>query len=126
MKIRYLGGEYILFAHSNIIDKIGGLHGVRDINLFLSLIEKPKGRFGGKELYKGIFTKAAVYLEGFARYHVFIDGNKRTAFVIALRFLYINGYELDIPQAEVENFVLDTAVGRNNLKIVSAWLKKYA
>ena len=57
--MRYLKGEDILLIHNEIIEKTGGLHGTKDVGLFLSIVEKPKARFGGKEQYKGVFIKGS-------------------------------------------------------------------
>lgn len=40
---------------------------------------------------------AVALLLGIARNHPFTQGNKRTAFEAADAFLYLNGYELDVP-----------------------------
>ncbi len=118
--------EEILVIHSEIIDKTGGLHGTRDAGLLMSIAEKPKSKFGGKELYKGIFKKAAVYLESLAQYHVFIDGNKRTGAASAARFLFVNGYELIAINKELEDFVLKVVIEKLDLDIIAAWLKKHS
>ena len=122
--MKYLTAEEILVIHSEIIDKTGGLHGTRDAGLLMSIIVKPKSKFGGKELYKGIFKKAAVYLESLVQYHVFTDGNKRTGAVSTARFLFINGYELIAINKELENFVMKIAVEKLELDIIASWLKK--
>ena len=124
--MEYLKAEEILVIHSEIIDKTGGLHGIRDAGLMISITEKPKSKFGGKELYKGIFKKAAVYLESLVSYHVFTDGNKRTGAVSAARFLFINGYKLTATNKELEEFVLKIAVEKLDLEIIAGWLKKHA
>jgi len=122
--MRYLKGEEILAIHSDIIDETGGSHGIRDVGLFLSIIEKPKIQFGGKELYRGIFTKAAAYLEAFARYHVFVDGNKRTAIASATLFLFLNKYEFNATNKQVENFVVRVVVKKLEISHITEWLKK--
>ena len=124
--MKYLSGEEILVIHSEIIDKTGGSHGIRDAGLLISIVEKPKMSFGGKELYQGIFKKAAVYLESLAHYHIFIDGNKRTGFAVAARFLYLNGLDFVAGNKEVENFVLKIAIEKLDLEIIAAWLKKHS
>ena len=121
--MKYLEAQEILILHSEIIDQTSGMHGVRDIGLFLSILEKPKSKFSSKELYKGIFQKAAVYLESIVQYHVFLDGNKRTAAISSARFLYLNGYELVATNRELENFVIQVAIEKLDLKIISVWLK---
>lgn len=124
--MKYLTGDEILAIHSEIIDATGGAHGVRDAGLFVSIIEKPKARFGGKELYKGIFMKTAVYLEAFVNYHVFIDGNKRTGIAAAARFLFLNGLELKATNNEVERFVLKVTTSKLKLNTISFWFKKHS
>ena len=73
--MEYLTPEEILIIHARIIDEIGGLHGVRDIGLLVSLCERPRSAFAGKEFYLGIHRRAAVLMEALAQYHVFVDGN---------------------------------------------------
>src|ERR1700686_1770238 len=123
--MRYLSGEDILVLHARILDATGGAHGVRDAHLLGSLLEKPKMRFGGKELYKGVFRKAATYLEALATYHIFIDGNKRTAFATAARFLFINGYAFTATNGEVERFVLGVALKKHDVSTIAGWLEKH-
>jgi len=124
--MKYLTAEEILVIHSEIIDETGGMHSVRDIGLLMSIAEKPKSRFGGKELYEGVFQKAAIFLESLVQYHVFIDGNKRTGAVSSARFLFINGYELIATNKELENFVMKMAVDKLDLDTISTWLKKHS
>ncbi|MBI2086805.1 MAG: type II toxin-antitoxin system death-on-curing family toxin [Candidatus Zambryskibacteria bacterium] len=124
--MKYLKAEDILVIHSEVIDETGGLHGIRDVSLFLSIIKKSQSRFGGKDLYKGVFKKAAVYLESFVQYHIFLDGNKRTGAISAARFLYVNGYELSATNKDLENFVIQVVVKKLDLNIITAWLKKHS
>lgn len=124
--MRYLGAKELLVIHSEIIDQTGGLHGVGDIHLLQSIIEKPKGHFGGKELYKGIFLKAAVYLQSLVQYHVFLDGNKRTAIGVISRFLFLNGYDLQATNTEVERLILKIATQNIKPLIVASWLEKHS
>jgi death-on-curing protein len=122
--MRYLEAEEVLRLHSDVIEYSGGSHGLRDTHLFASIIEKAKGAFGGQELYVGVFMKAAVYAEAFAQYHVFVDGNKRTAFVTAVRFLETNGYEFIASNDDVVATMLEIATKRMKLPAIAAWLEK--
>lgn len=124
--MKYLTGEEVLVIHSEIIDKTGGLHGIRDTGLFVSILAKPKMTFGGKDLYKGVFEKGATYFESFAKYHVFLDGNKRTGFAASTRFLYINGLELTATNREAEKFTLKIVTKKLDLKTIADWLKKHS
>lgn len=124
--MRYLSGEDILVLHARIIDATGGAHGVRDAHLLASLLEKPRMKFGGKELYRGIFHKAATYLEALVTYHVFIDGNKRTALAVAARFLFINGYAITAKNDQVERFILGVAIKKHDVATITRWLEQHS
>ncbi|MBI2024816.1 MAG: type II toxin-antitoxin system death-on-curing family toxin [Candidatus Harrisonbacteria bacterium] len=124
--MKYLSGEEILVIHSEIIDRTGGSHGIRDAGLLVSIVEKAKMSFGGKELYQGVFNKAAAYLESLARYHIFIDGNKRIGIGASARFLFLNGLELTATNKEVENFVLEVVDKKFDLETIASWFKKHS
>ncbi|OJI06339.1 hypothetical protein BK004_04205 [bacterium CG10_46_32] len=121
--MEYLSGEDILVMHSEIVDATGGTHGIRDTELFISIIERPKASFGGTEMHATVFAKAAVYLESLAQYHVFIDGNKRTALAASARFLFVNGYDLTASNTEVEVFVLRTVEEKLGLEEIADWFE---
>ena len=125
-KAIYLSPTEVLIIHKYILDATNGSHGIRDIGLFISLIERPKIQLSGIEQYPNIFTKAAVYFDSLINYHVFIDGNKRTGVVSTARFLYINGYKLTATNREVEQFAIEIAIKRPGLEIIEAWLKKHS
>lgn len=124
--MRYLTAEELLFIHFELIEGTGGSHGVRDVHLLGSILEKPKMGVGGTELLPTVFDKAAAYLEAIARYHVFVDGNKRTAVTVAARFLYLNGFELAASNRDVEEFTLRVIEKRLEIETVSAWLENHA
>ena len=124
--MHYFTTEEILVVHARIIDKTGGMHGVRDVNLLGSLAERPKMQFGVKELYQTVFDKAAAYFESCAYHHVFTDGNKRTAIAIAARFLFLNGWELSASNTAAEKFVLAAVGKKYPLKKIAEWLRTHS
>src|SRR3546814_11614331 len=67
---------------------------------------------------------AASYAFGIARNHPFVDGNKRTALVVAETFLNLNGWELNADNAEVTALVMELAAGNLNEQDVAAWLRE--
>ncbi|MCH7605210.1 type II toxin-antitoxin system death-on-curing family toxin [Patescibacteria group bacterium] len=124
--MEYVGAQDILVLHARIIAKTGGREGIRDIHLLASLVERPKASFGGKEMFRTVLEKAAVYLESLAKYYVFVDGNKRTALAASARFLFINGYKLTASNTEAENFVLRVAAEKFEIEEIIEWFKKYS
>lgn len=124
--MKYLTVQDILVIHAKIIEATSGAHGVRDINLLMSLAERPKTTVFGEEMYKNLFQKAAVYMESLARYHVFTDGNKRTALGATDRFLFLNGCEFSPSNKEAEEFVLDVVVKKLDIPTIANWLKTHS
>ena len=122
--MKYLKAEEILVIHARVIEETRGTHGVRDVGLLQSAAFRPQTAIGGKEMYKSIFEKAAALFEALARFHVFVDGNKRTAVVSSARFLAINGFELTITNIELEKFVLRAIESRLEVSEIALWLKK--
>ncbi|MCC5639384.1 type II toxin-antitoxin system death-on-curing family toxin [Nostoc sp. CHAB 5844] len=95
--IVWLSEEVIKAIHEEQIAEHGGLPGVRDRNLLLASLDRPKNLFAYGEPTPSIFDLAAAYAFAFAKNHAFIDGNKRVAFLLMAIFLILNGYSLEVP-----------------------------
>lgn len=104
-----LSANDILNIHDVMIELYGGERGIRDYNLFVSSCEAPYQTFDKNELYPTIYDKAARYLESFAGYQVFVDGNKRTGAAVMLTLLSINGIALRISTDEVVDLTMKIA-----------------
>ena len=87
----YLTPQQLLFIHARLITTTGGEHWVRDLGLLQSAMARPQATFDGADLYPDLCQKAAALMASLAQNHPFVDGNKRTALVMALTFLRING-----------------------------------
>lgn len=122
--MHYLTAEDILRIHSAVVDETGGSHGIRDLGALSTLEALPQLRSFGKEMYPGIFLKAAVYARNIIGGHPFVDGNKRTAMAAADVFLQMNGYRIAVPTGGVENFALSVIEKRLSLEDIAEWLKK--
>ncbi|MGI0060097.1 MAG: Fic family protein, partial [Nitrosotalea sp.] len=73
------------------------LRGVEKGGLIKALIEKQNlVIFGSENIYSDIYLKAAVLMEGLIRWHIFTDGNKRTALMSTFIYLYGNKHYLAI------------------------------
>jgi death-on-curing protein len=58
-----------------------------------------------------MFEMAAAYTSGIVRNHPFVDGNKRTGFVVGILFLELNGYRFAASEQEAAQAVLGLASG---------------
>ena len=114
--------EDCLAMHEKLLERFGGLKGIRDEGLLESALNKPRHLFSyGKPT---VFEMAASYAVGIVKNHPFLDGNKRTGFVAAALFIEANGY---LFQATEEEAVLETlalAAGENTEADYAAWLAK--
>jgi death-on-curing protein len=65
---------------------------------------------------------AAAYVAGLVRNHPFVDGNKRTGFVVGVLFLETNGYRFTAQEEDATRSVLDLAAGVLDENGFAAWL----
>jgi death-on-curing protein len=123
---RYVKAEEMLAIHALIVEETGGSHGVREPGLLSSIAHRPQASFGGKDVHPTLFAKAAALCEAIVNYHVFVDGNKRTALAVTARFLDLNGYALSATNKEVERMVLAVAEKKLDEEALAVWLKTHA
>lgn len=104
--MKYLTVKDVLLLHDLAIEKSGGTHGLRDLPLIESAVNRPRASFGGEDLYPGIFAKAGALCHSLIKNHAFVDGNKRTALFAAMTMLELNGYLFECTQEELVDFGL--------------------
>ena len=91
-----------------------GLH-LRDEGLLFSALSRPAASAFGVDAYDSLELKAAALITSVARNHALLDGNKRTAWVLMVAFLNINGWDLEMTQDEKFDLILAVAQGENEL-----------
>jgi death on curing protein len=67
---------------------------------------------------------AAAYGYGIAKSHTFIDGNKRTAFMVMFTFLQANGWRFVVPEPEVVVTMQRVAAGEISETLLADWLRE--
>ncbi len=67
---------------------------------------------------------AALYTAGVVCNHPFVDGNKRTGFVIGVLFLELNGFEFKASEEDAIQAVLSLAAGSLDEVRYGAWLRE--
>jgi death on curing protein len=100
----------------------GGGAGVRDSGLLESALGRPVNRWAYGE--DDPAALAAAYAFGVARNHPFIDGNKRTAWVLARLFLALNGHELRFDPADAIATMLGLAGGELSEEVLADWFRE--
>jgi len=114
--------EFVINVHEILIDKFGGIHGVRDIKLLESAITRPFMTFDQKDLYPSPTEKAAALIESIISNHPFLDGNKRIGYVIMRYFLLENNLDVKANQTEKFEFVIKIAQGQLSYEQIYSWL----
>jgi len=123
-EIKWLLEETVYAIHKRQIAEHGGSDGARDEGLLLSALARPQNLPAYSEETPDIAQLAAALAYGIAKNHPFIDGNKRTALVIARTFLLLNGFSLDASQEEKYLTFLRLAEGSVNEAELAEWIRR--
>jgi death on curing protein len=99
-----------LTLHDRLLALHGGAAGIRDPGLLESALARPRHLVTYKDTLDPV-EMAAAYTAGIVRNHPFLDGNKRTGFVIGVLFLELNGYRFTASEIDATRTVLALAAG---------------
>jgi death-on-curing protein len=83
-----------------LIDRFGGLHGVRDKNAVEAAVFRPQTGY-----YNSLEEEAAALMESLGNNHGFLDGDERIAFTAADVFLRRNGFYIEVEAQEGHEFI---------------------
>ena len=111
--------------HKLVIEMFGGSHGIRDYNALNSALARPFQTFDNKDLYSDTIQKAASLIESILINHPFIDGNKRTGYILLRMFLIQNGVDISATQEEKYEFVIGIASSKIKYEQILDWLQKH-
>lgn len=124
--MKFVDKTSILIIQKKLIERYGGIHGLRDKGALESAANAAENRFNYET--EDLAQLAATYAFHLSQAHAFLDGNKRIAAAVAGVFLEINGARLDVPQDEIIELFLDIAsskLSRENVEEKFAeWLNK--
>jgi death-on-curing protein len=114
-----------LALHDRLLALHGGAVGLRDDGLLKSALARSQQHFAYDES-PDIIDMAAAYTWGIVRNHPFIDGNKRTGFVVGVLFLELNGYRFNASEEDAAQMVLELASGNLDEAGYIAFLRAHA
>jgi death-on-curing protein len=111
-----------LVLHNRLLALHGGAGGLRDVGLLQSALARPQQHYAYAEA-ADIIGMAAAYTAGIVRNHPFLDGNKRTGFVVGILFLELNGYRFVASEEDAAQAVLKLAAGTFDEADYSSFLR---
>lgn len=116
--------EDIIDLHNLLIEKKGGLTGIRDENMLESAINSPFQTFDGQDFYPSPIDKIIRLSYNLATLHTFFDGNKRISALILMLGLEYNGYKLVAEKQIIIDKFWDLGAGKVNYYELNEWVYK--
>ena len=113
-----------LFYHAELVNKFGGSHGVRDEGILDASLNRPFATFGGIDLFPEPVDKAAAIMHGIITGHPFIDGNKRTGYVLGRLILQEQGFDIRATEDDKYAMVIQVATGQLSVEGIVVWMKE--
>jgi death-on-curing protein len=122
MNCSWIELETDLVIHELQIQEHGGASGIRDLGLIESAVNKPKNLMAYSS--PDIPELAASYAFGLTKNHGFLDGNKRTAYVVSRLFLRLNDW--DFVASPEERVIVFENLGKGDYTLsgVTRWFKE--
>ena len=112
----------MLAIHDRLLALHGGATGLRDRSLLESALARPRQHHAYANT-SDVVEMAALYTAGIVRNHPFVDGNKRTGFVIGVLFLELHGFDFKANEADATQAVMALAAGTLDEAGYAAWLR---
>lgn len=117
----WLTRDECLALHDMMLSFYGGIMGVRDEHLLESALARPQQLFHyGKP---SMAEMAAAYAAGIVKNHPFLDGNKRTGFMLGAGFMERNGHDFRATEADAVVSTLALAAGAMTEAEYAGWLE---
>jgi death-on-curing protein len=124
-KIVWIDERDALALHDRLLALDGGAPGLRDAGLLQAALAKPQQlrAYGDNS---DTIDMAAAYIVGIVRNHPFIDGNKRTGFLLGVLFLELNGARFTATEQSAAQAILSLAAGTLDEPALAAWMRANA
>jgi death on curing protein len=121
----WIDEQDVLVLHDRLLALDGGSAGVRSVALLQSALARPQQLYAYGEA-PDMIDMAAVYMAGIVRNHPFVDGNKRTGFVVGVLFLELNRYRFTANEEDATQAVLELAAGTLDEGAFRRWMRANA
>jgi death-on-curing protein len=115
--------DVVRAIHLRQLAEHGGAQGVRDAGLLDSALARPKNLWAYSDPKPDLAALGAAYAFGVVKNHPFVDGNKRTGYVLLRTFLLINGRDIEATQEEKYRIFLSLADGTLDEAGLTDWVR---
>ena len=105
--MNYFSLEFAIKIHDAVIVESGGLSGNRDIGQLESVLH----HIQNNDYYPTFIDKLTHLIFSVIKFHMFIDGNKRTSILLAVHFMNLNQYSYASERfiTQMEDIVVEIA-----------------
>lgn len=121
----WITADDVIQIHSRVIQRSGGMDGLRDRASLEAAISAPMQSFGGQDLYPTPVEKIARLGYGLASNHAFVDGNKRIGAMMTQLLLKWNGYQMSLRSGELADMFIAIADGSAGESDLLAWIQRH-
>lgn len=121
-EIKFITLKQVKAIHQQQIMMFGGSPVILDEGKLESAVLRAKNLFNYNS-QADLYDLAATIGWGITNNHAFVDGNKRTAFVVMAVFLQINGIIVTASEVDVVNIMLAVASGELSQEQLGNWLR---
>ena len=111
-----------LLLHARLLALHGGASGLRDEGLLQSALARPQQMYAYAEK-SDMIEMASACTAGIVGNHPFVDGNKRTGFVVGVLFLELNGFRFTATEEDAAQAVVELAAGTLDEEGYAAFLR---
>ena len=121
----WITADDVIQIHSRVIQRSGGMDGLRDRAGLEAAISAPMQSFGGQDLYPTTVEKIARLGYGLASNHAFVDGNKRIGAMMTQLSLKWNGFQMSLRSGELADMFIAIADGSAKESDLLAWIQTH-
>lgn len=123
IQFNYFDIRHAVAVHDKIIERSGGLHGIRDQGVLESVLDHIQNDW----YYPSFESKLTHLFFSVNKLHAFTDGNKRSGIILSAFFLEINGFEhcVDLFMREMENIAVWVADGAISKELLQQIIHDY-
>lgn len=119
----WLERDTVLAIHTRLIALHGGASEIRDESELLAGLMRAQNLFAYGDPPPDVADLAAVYAGGIVLNHPFVDGNKRTGFMLAYTYICDNGYDFTASEVDTVLWTLKLAAHDCEESDYAAWLR---